>query len=456
MRSILVFCFILVLRISSSIAQPNVPKDQLQFLSWAQTPAMGWNSWDCYGPTVVENEVKANADYMSKYLKKSGWQYIVIDIRWYVDNDKAHGYNEKDPSFVLDEYGRFMPSPIRFPSSANGIGFKPIGDYIHSKGLKFGIHVMRGIPKEAVKRNTPVLGTKVKAADIYNTNQLCPWLHDMYTVDSQKEGAQEYYNSLFNLYASWGVDFIKIDDLSKPYHQSEIEMIRKAIDQTGRKIVLSTSPGETPIANSGHIKDHANQWRIIDDFWDNWKQLSEEFEVCNRWSPFIGNGHFPDADMLPLGHIGIRAERGNDRMCAFTKDEQITMMSLFAIFRSPLMFGGNLPDNDEFTLSLITNKAVLKVNQHSSNNHQLFNRNKLIAWVADVPNTSDKYLAVFNTTDKDLNEQPITVSLDQLGFKGTCLVKDLWTSKTVGKFTGEFAPVIRKHASGLYRIKGNK
>ena len=138
---------------------------------------MGWNSWDCYGPTVVEKEVKANADYMAKYLKKFGWQYIVIDIRWYVDNDQAHGYNEKDPSFVLDEYGRFMPSPVRFPSSANGMGFKPIGDYIHKKGLKFGIHVMRGIPKEAVKRNTPVLGTKVKAADIWSpTGSYGKWM----------------------------------------------------------------------------------------------------------------------------------------------------------------------------------------------------------------------------------------------------------------------------------------
>ena len=231
-------------------------------------------------------------------------------------------------------------------------------------------------------------------------------------------------------------------------------MIRKAIDQTGRKIVFSTSPGETPIANGEHVKNHANQWRIIGDFWDNWKQLSEEFEVCNRWSPFIGVGHFPDADMLPLGHIGIRAERGNDRMCGLTKDEQITMMSLFAIFRSPLMFGGNLPDNDEFTQSLITNKAVLKVNQHSSFNRQLFNRDNLIAWIADVPNSNDKYLAVFNTSDKELNEQTIPVSLEQLGFKGTCTVTDLWTNKTVGKFTGEFAPAIRKHASGLYRVKG--
>ena len=140
-------------------------------------------------------------------------------------------------------------------------------------------------------------------------------------------------------------------------------------------------------------------WRIVGDFWDNWKQLKEHFEVCNRWAPHIGDGHFPDADMLPLGRIGIRAERGNNRMSAFTKDEQITMMTLFAIFRSPLMFGGDLPSNDESTLALITNKGMLEVNQHSANNKQLFSKDGLIAWTADDPKTGDKYLAVFNAVD---------------------------------------------------------
>lgn len=456
MRKIYILSLTILSGIFSLSAQSKIIPDSLEFLRWASTPPMGWNSWDCYGPTVVESEVKANADYMAKHLKKFGWEYIVIDIRWYVDNDKAHGYNEKDPAFVMDDYGRFMPSPVRFPSSANGKGFKPVADYIHRKGLKFGIHIMRGISKEAVKKNTPVFGSKVRAADIYNTDQLCKWLKDMYTVDYQKKGAQEYYNSLFNLYASWGLDFVKVDDLSFPYHQGEIEMIRKAIDQTGRKIVLSTSPGETPINNAEHVKTHANMWRIVDDFWDNWPQLKKQFDVCNRWAPNIGNGHFPDADMLPLGHIGIRAERGNDRMSALTKDEQILMMSLFAIFRSPLMFGGNLPDNDEFTLSLITNKAVLEVNQHSANNRQLFKNDDLIAWTADDPKSGDKYLAVFNATDQEQVSEKIVVKLEQIGIKGTCVVKDLWTNKIVGDFNGEFAPVIKRHAAGLYRVSVKK
>jgi hypothetical protein len=227
-------------------AKTTAPPDSLAFLKWAPTPAMGWNSWDCYGPTVTESEVKANADYMSKNMKSAGWQYIVVDIRWYVENDKAHGYNEKDAIYVMDEFGRLLPSPLRFPSAINGKGFKPLADYIHSKGLKFGIHIMRGIPMEAVKKNTPIFGSKAKAADIYSLEGQCPWLKDMYTIVAERDGAQAYYNSIFKMYASWGVDFVKVDDLSVPYHFKEIEMIRKAIDNSGRQIVLSTSPGETP------------------------------------------------------------------------------------------------------------------------------------------------------------------------------------------------------------------
>lgn len=366
---------------------------------------MGWNSWDCFGPTVTEAEVKANADYMAKHLKPYGWEYVVVDIRWYVGNDKSHGYNEKDPDYVLDEYGRFLPAVNRFPSAAGGKGFKPLADYIHSKGLKFGIHIMRGVPVIAVKQNLPIKGTKVTARDIYSEKDQCRWLHDMYTIVPGKAGAQEYYTSLFGLYASWGVDFVKVDDLSSPiYFAEEIEMIRRAIDHTGRNIILSTSPGETPIAHASHVQQHANMWRTVGDFWDSWQQLKEHFEVFERWNRWRAYGAYPDGDMLPLGHIGIRAERGDPRMTTFTRDEQYTLMTLWSIFRSPLMFGGHLPDNDPFTLSLLTNKNVMKVLNESTNNKPLFRDDEKAAWIADEPVTGAKYLAVFNIVD-----QPTTV-----------------------------------------------
>jgi hypothetical protein len=370
---------------------------QSDFKNWALTPPMGWNSWDCFGPTVVESEVKANADYMAEHLKDFGWEYIIVDIRWFVENDKAGGYNQTNPIYVMDEYGRYTPALNRFPSAADNKGFKPLADYIHGKGLKFGIHIMRGIPKKAVENKLPIKGTDGITADmIYTTALQCTWLRDNYTILAEKAGAQEYYNSIFDLYASWEIDFIKIDDLSRPYHQAEIELIRKAIDRTGRPIVLSMSPGETPIEKADHAQAHANLWRTVDDFWDNWDQLLYQFGVCNKWSKYTAPGTWPDADMLPLGKISIRGERGAPRMTNFTEEEQFTLMSLWSIFKSPLMFGGNLPDNDAFTQSLITNKEVLYVNQHSTNNKQHSNDSQWVVWTADDPANNDKFVAVFN------------------------------------------------------------
>ena len=432
-------------------AQPSKAKTSKKFHAWAPTPPMGWNSWDCFGPTVVEDEVRANANYMAKHLKQFGWEYIVVDIRWYVGNDKAHGYNEKDPQYSMDEYGRFLPAVNRFPSAANGKGFKPLADYIHSKGLKFGIHIMRGIPVIAVKQGLPIKGSKLTAKDIYTEADQCKWLKDMYTIVPGKAGGQEYYNSIFQLYASWGVDFVKVDDLSSPiYFDKEVEMIRKAIDRSGRKMVLSTSPGETPIEHAAHVQQYANMWRTVGDFWDNWKQLHEHFEVFDRWNKWRSYGAYPDGDMLPLGRIGIRAERGNPRMANFTKDEQYTVMTLWCIFKSPLMFGGNLPDNDSFTLSLLTNKAVLSVLNKSTNNKPLFNDDSKAAWIADESGSSAQFLALFNKAGQ---RAAVPVALKDIGISSPCTITDLWTGKVLGIFTTDFAPDINSHGAGLYKIQ---
>ncbi len=385
---------------SSLLALPLTAASALQpdFRNWAPTPPMGWNSWDCYGPTVVESEVKSNADYLEKHLKDYGWQYVVVDIRWYVENDKAGGYNQTNPIYDYDEWGRYIPATNRFPSSVDGQGFKPLADYVHDLGLKFGIHIMRGIPKAAVNKKLPVKGTDGITADmIANNDSTCTWLRDNMKVDWRKPGAQEYYNSIFDLYAQWGVDFIKIDDLSRPYHTAEIEMIRKAIDQCGRPIVLSISPGETPIEKVEHVKNHANMWRTVDDFWDNWSQLNYQFGICAKWASHIAPGNWPDADMLPLGKISIRGERGAERYTNFTPDEQKTLMNLWTIFKSPLMFGGDLPQNDEATNNLLTNRNVLYMHSHSVANRQVSNINNHITWSAVDPRNGDIFAALFNT-----------------------------------------------------------
>lgn len=371
------------------------------FHAWAPTPPMGWNSWDCFGATVTEEQTKANADYMAERLAKHGWQYVVVDIQWYEPQSRGWDY-DRNPKPVLDEYGRLWPVVAKFPSSADGKGFRPLADYVHGKGLKFGVHLMRGIPREAVKRDCRILGTDVTASAIANTRSTCPWNPDMYGVDMTKPGAQAYYDSVFKLLAEWQVDYVKVDDLSRPYneHKAEIEAIRKAIDNCGRPMVLSTSPGATPLDAGPHVAVHANLWRLTDDFWDSWPLLKQEFEICRRWAPYIGPGHWPDPDMLPLGaiHVGPQMNKGWTK---FSREEQVTLMTLFCMVRAPLMFGGHMPWNDEWTLSLITNDEVLAIDHNSRNNRQLSRQDDLVAWTADVPDSADKYLALFNARDPD-------------------------------------------------------
>jgi hypothetical protein len=422
---------------------------QTDFRSWATTPPMGWNSWDCYGPTVEEREVKANADYMAKKLKKYGWEYIVVDIRWFVENDKAGGYNQTDPRYVMDEYGRYLPAVNRFPSAANGKGFRPLADYVHSKGLKFGIHIMRGVPKQAVEKKLPVKGTDYAADRIYSTDLLCTWLRDNYTI-ADKPGAQEYYNSIMELYASWGVDFIKIDDLSHPYHKSEIEMIRKAIDRCGRPIVLSMSPGKTPVSEAAHASAHGNMWRMVDDVWDIWRDVTNLMLVAQDWYPYI-SPTWPDCDMIPLGRISIRGERGIDRMTRLTPDEQYSLMTFFTIFRSPLMFGGDLPSNDEFTLSLLSNREVLKMHSEGSEVKQLFHEDGKLAVTSKNARNGNVYLALFNL--KDDENQDISVNFNDLKLTGAHKITDIWNRKSLGKLDEKVTVHLKPHACMLLKIE---
>lgn len=279
----------------------------------------------------------------------------------------------------------------------------------------------------------------------------CPWLADNYTIDAKKPGAQEYYNSIMELYASWGVDFIKVDDLSKPYHQAEIELIRKAIDKTGRPIVLSTSPGETPIAKADHVKDHANMWRMVDDVWDTWPHITHLINVAQPWAPYIKAGTWPDCDMIPLGRIAMRGERGGDRMSRLTKDEQQVLMTFFTIFRSPLMFGGDMPSLDPFTTSLLTNKAVLKMHQESTDVKYLFNDREKVALTSKNAKTGQRYLALFNLSDK--SDHMVSVNISDLGLDKVSGITDLWQGKIVPSDAKQIAVNLKPHTCILYEVK---
>jgi alpha-galactosidase len=442
------------------------------FHAWALTPPLGWNSWDSFGQAVTEDEVKANADFMAAKLAKLGWRYIVVDIEWSEPQRLGPDYPIRSMSEV-DAFGRFVPAAARFPSAAGGRGFKPLADYVHRKGLKFGVHIVRGIPRLAVERNTPIEGTPYRAADVADKVDFCDWNEDQWGVDVRKPGAQEWYDSLFRQLASWGVDFIKADDLC--YRGEEIAMLRRAIDRTGRPIVLSLSYGPMPLDRAGELTKNANMWRLLGDLWDYWDQVLPAFRQLHDWSPFAGPGHWLDPDMLPLGHLRflpagwsrnrtmnqsyfeMTSHGGREDVPNFlSRDEQKTVMTLWAIGRAPLMFGGHLPASDDWTLSLITNAGVLAVNQESRDNRQLFRANGLAAWTADEAQGGGKYVALFNTSDRGKHGPEagtaVPVRLSELGFAGPVEIKDVWSGKRVGVFTGEFAPVVPYHGAGLYRL----
>ncbi len=389
--------------------------------NFAPLPPMGWNSYDYYDTTVTEQQICDNAAYMAEHLKEFGWNYIVVDIQWY-----AHGAGTRRDEFQyipfsqleMDSYSRLLPDPERFPSSMNGAGFKPLADYVHNLGLKFGIHIMRGVPRIAAHMHTPVLGSCLTAADIADPSSICGWNPDMYGVRNTKEG-QLYYDSLLELYASWGVDFIKCDDICNtnlykhnPYSaKHEIEMLAHAIQHCNRPIVLSLSPGPALIEQSWHYETYANMWRITDDFWDNWDLLKDMFHRCALWKDHVKEGCYPDCDMLPLGYLGKGF--GHERMTRFTKEEQKTMMTLWCLFGSPLMLGAKLTKLDSWTLSLLTNEEILSLLTPACKPQLIILDDTYSIWTAYQEQEHTAYIALFNldeqehTLEADLNCIPV-------------------------------------------------
>ncbi len=432
------------------------------FKQWAKTPPCGWNSWDCFGAGVNEEQLKANADYMAKNLKQYGWEYVVCDIQWYepnADSNDYHNFTELN----TDGYGRLMPAENRFPSAKGGKGFKPIADYVHSLGLKFGIHIMRGIPRQAVHQNLPIFGSERTARDVAHHFSVCSWNTDMYGMKNC-DGAQDYYNSIINMYAEWGVDFIKCDDIAvtefrkwdNPYTANyEIEMLRKAIDGCGRKIILSLSPGPALRDKADHLCKNANMWRMTGDFWDLWEHLYVMFDKCEEWQGVRKTGNYPDCDMLPIGRISkLCSYHGKqNRMSNFTKPEHYTLMSLWGIFGSPLFIGGNMPENDEFTLSLLINSNYMQMHRESTNPHCIVREEKngkgYIIWASQGKNC--KYLAVFNT---DTKIKKIKADLTQILMPNTSYdVYDIWQNQSIGTAKNSLTLEVDPHGAKLIKLK---
>ena len=273
----------------------------------------------------------------------------------------------------------------------------------------------------------------------------------MFGVDMAKPGAQAYYDSLAELYASWGVDYIKADDMAMPYDRmEEVRALSRALVRAGRPVVLSLSPGPAHPLLAQDLRRYAHLWRVTADFWDDWKSLRGTFDLARPWTRHIRSEGWPDLDMLPLGRIGLRAEVGEPRWTRLTRTEQTTMMTLWCILRSPLMIGGNLPDNDEWTWSLLANPEVLAVNREGSAPFEVFSRPGAAAHASAAPDGKSKYLAVFNLSDEGPSD--IRVWLEDIEMFGRVAVRDLWTRVDLGA-REDFVDVrLPAHGSALFKI----
>ena len=390
----------------------------------AHTPPMGWNSWDCYGAAVTEEDVRRNAQYMATHLKQYGWEYVVVDIQWYQPTAVNHQY-EPFSMLTMDDYGRLTPALNRFPSAKNGAGFKPLADYIHSLGLRFGIHIMRGMPRMAAHNHLPICGSNFFCHQAADPNSICAWNPDMYGLKCETDAAKAYYMSIFSLYASWGVDFIKCDDIAREYPRcaKEIELISDCIRSCGRDMVLSLSPGPAPLEQAAHLMQYANMWRITDDFWDRWDMLKDMFERAQKWCIHAGCGHWPDADMLPIG--ALRQCDNLSEWTHFTQAEQRTMMTLWCMMRSPLMIGAELSKNDDFTFALLTNADVLAIGKESFCGHPLRTTQEESVWIAPRQDGSGIYAALFNLSDQS---REIRIPLSCIGIHPRCIT-ELWSNR---------------------------
>ncbi len=385
----------------------------------APAPPMGWNSFDSYGVYLHEEAAMANLEAMADQLKPHGYEYFVIDNGWFGEYRLQEGTiypAEKHAHDVrINEYGHFLPSEVYFPN-----GLKPIVDRCHELGLKFGLHLMRGIPRKAYELDLPIKGTEYTARDIANTDPKdnCTWCTYCYAVDMSKPGAQAWYDGLIRHIADMGVDFIKYDDIV-PYPR-EVEAVVKAIRKIDKPIVLSLSPGGKVDPNAIDFFRMANMLRVTKDVWDEQKYIDDCFEAWRKWGGKERPGFWIDMDMIPFGRLQVMSPPSDDpeksvmskgdialsgkgvrRWSQLNKPQMRTFITLRALAASPLMMGGDLPTLDPYSLALITNEQMIACNQNGVMGSLMLEDNGLETWKVeqrDAPGTG--WIGVFNRTDK--------------------------------------------------------
>lgn len=407
-------------------------------------PPLGWNSFDSYGVYASEETMRANLDAMAEKLKPAGYQFFTIDAGWYGEYTLIPGTRyaaEPHASDVnLDAWGRCEPSHCYFPN-----GFQSLIDRCHGLGLKFGLHIMRGIPRKAVDLNLPIHDSHYRAADVADRAATCSWCHYNYGVDMTRLGAQDWYDSVVRKLAEWGVDFIKADDITG--FPAEIEAMVKAISRSGRPIVLSLSPGGKggPVTRANlPVYRTANMLRITGDVWDDRYSLQVGFDAWHEYENDAGDGFWPDLDMIPFGQLQLMSPpreataalsgKGTCRWCRLSRPQAYSFITQRALAASPLIVGGDLPTLDELSLGLLTHPGMLECNQNGAVGRRMYAGNGVDVWKA--PRRNDRHEGWVGVFNRDESEpRTLELSADLLGVPATSRLHNVWDGRFVGDLT---------------------
>ncbi|GHO79404.1 hypothetical protein KSD_71750 [Ktedonobacter sp. SOSP1-85] len=413
-----------------------------------QKPYMGWSSWSLEStnysgyntPWLTADHVKSQADVLHQQLQPHGYQYINIDAGWWMDSNwKA----------TFDGYGRPSPYPGRFPA-----GISDVANYVHNYGLKLGIYYVAGLDQTVYNQNYPIYGTSCHAQDIaIKPLQMTNGWRGNYAIDYSNSCAQAYINSIANQFASWGVDFLKLDgvtpgsgiyDLSTD-NRPDVQAWSQALAQSGRSIwfELSWALDHRYIS---FWQQQANGWRIDTDVecycgtlvtWDN--SVKARFNDVVPWTQNAGPGGWNDLDSLDVGSATLDG---------ISQDERQSYMTLWAIEAAPLFSGDDLTKLDSYGLSLLTNDEVIAVDQSGHPARPLSQLNNQQVWYAD--NGDGTYtVALFNL---DSENAPVTVNWSDLGISGAPMVRDLWSHTNLGAIADHFSASLNGHASRLLKV----
>jgi len=398
-------------------------------------PIRGWNSWDSYCASLDQTAALANARVMAKKLLPYGYDYFCVDGGWMGE----HGPNANgNTGLHIDSFGRCLPSRSHFPD-----GLKALAASVHALGLKFGLHLMRGVPRIVVERNLPVLGTSVFARDIADLRSTCSWSTMCYGVNVFVPQGQTYYDGVIDLIASWNVDLLKVDDIVP--HPPEIAAIAKAIARQQRDIRLCLSPGNVLEYGKLGAYEAACTVRLTPDAWDRRADLERAFDALRDFTVAVAARGIvthlrPDLDMLPFGQLMIPYPapttplgpdqrppyEGYARQSLLNLDQKRSYITLRALAGSPLLMGGALVDLTDQDLRLLTQPDLIACHDNGVVAERFEKQPPMEIWRVSSKTAPVTWVGVFN---RSTTHSEFKLSLRHLGLQTPGPVYDIWNER---------------------------